>query len=729
MNNIWYVCKDGDPVARINFGPSYHVMNINGTMIFNGGTFFLEDSIRTLYVNSIDSSRPALFQTRPGTTLDGVPGIQAYVYSLVKAEGTSGQECSWRFRPRYGDRFHAGFDIYNRFEADYTTFQGSTHQQDSCLWGGIFVGDVQSSILMDHCTVRDIFIDDSLHGTAIHLYGSTNQNNRISHCTIYRKNLDNPYAGDGIILQANGQHRSYAILDSNCVSERWWTGEINVSSDQEMKGSKVFGNFVGSSTILGAKTFLHANCFTHNGAQGLSVENNGDLTLQTISGYPPEGDNSIQYNGWIDPGGFQIHRAQIVLQDNAYANRLLPVDLHQGNGIRSDTVKLVYATGASQAYLRKNWWGFVPDGCDPVYGNPDPAKADTIFYHDGNSELFYDNALCDSTSIPECSAGCGEISSITLRSEEMNPLISSTPRWMFSRSQPSTMQTLRNVLRAFRQSILNGAAANAYSTLATLLQTYSNDVEATGFIASSAFHSELDYSRAFPSLIIASMTRLGVALYTALNNASNDTVKSVLREALSFVFASAGDIPSAEQMIGNIRFMHTGNAVARRILWLELLCAMTRRDTLTVHSTIVDMAAAGYSTGRLHAAYAMREGFFRFKSRPTSFPKLSLALSDTIHVIDNRQASSSPLQLLIYPNPSSEITTIQYRVPVDGYIALDIFSVIGIHVSTIFEGYQTAGIHHVEFQANGATGSMPPGLYFCRLRTAAGQRIATFLIR
>ena len=78
-------------------------MNINGTMIFNGGTFFLEDSIRTLYVNSIDSSRPALFQTRPGTTLDGVPGIQAYTYSLVKAEGTSGLECSWRFRPRYGE--------------------------------------------------------------------------------------------------------------------------------------------------------------------------------------------------------------------------------------------------------------------------------------------------------------------------------------------------------------------------------------------------------------------------------------------------------------------------------------------------------------------------------------------------------------------------------------------------------------------------------------------------
>jgi subtilisin family serine protease len=719
------VFQDG---GTLTFGPSPCMMNINGAMVFDSGTFIIEENVRTIYVNSNESAKPAMFLTLPGATLDGIPGIQAYESSLVKSQGTSDTQCSWRFRQRAGDRYHAGFDTYNVFEAEYTTFRGSVRQQDSCLWGGIFVGGVHSSIMMDRCTVQDIFIDSLLHGTAIHLYGSTNRGNRISHCRIYRENRDNPFAGDGIILQANGADRSYAVLDSNCISERWWTGDINVSSDEEMKGNKVYDNYVGSSTILNAESYHHANCITHNAAQGLEVENTAKLTLQAMSGAPAGGDNTIGYNGWIDPGAFQIHRAQIVLLDNAMVNDAFPDSVDQNNSISSDTVKLVYAAGGSQANLRKNWWGFMPEGCNGGYGNISQAADSMYFYNDGSCLLIYDNALCDSTTVPEYSEGCGETLGMALASGQINRF-TAIPPWWLARSQPSPILSVRSALQLFRLSLLSGNATSAYSMLATLLQAYSNDPDVACIIATSALHSELDYSSLYPSLLITSMTRIGAALNAALNNTTNDAVRAVLREALCHVLASAGDIPSAERMIGTLLSMQNAGAPARRVLWLELLCAMARRDTLAVDATIGDLASAGYSTGRLHTAYAMREGFLRFRSRPAAFPRLSFSPIDTLDGRDHRALISSLLELQVYPNPAANAATIRYVLPIDGAVSLTICSIIGIPVLTVTEGYQYAGVHRVEFRTSGTPRSIPPGLYFCSLRTEAGQRTATILIR
>ena len=449
-----------------------------------------------------------------------------------------------------------------------------------------------------------------------------------------------------------------------------------------------------------------------------------------MSGIPSSGENSIVDNGPNDPGLFQVNQGQLVLQDNAYVNLFLDDTVHQNNIISaSDTTRLVYTVGGSEAKLQRNWWGFAPDGCPP-YGNIREDQADAIFYRDNPPfGISYENALCSQPSIPSCDTGCGETGSIALRSEENSPGFASLPRWVFPRSQPSNIQNARNALRSFRQNLMQQDITSAYSILTQLIQVYLHDPRIMGFISSAAFHSELDYTRTFPSSVFPSMTRLGSLLCSAINIATNDSVKAVLRESLCYVYARAGDVPSAEQSIATVRTSHSGSAIANRILWLKLLCAMARRDTSGVHFTIGEMLSAGYSSGQVHIAYAMREGFFRFKSRPLSFPKLSLPLIDTAKASGDRIMSTAQPELTIYPNPTTGTATMRYSIPVDGYVSLTLYSILGIPVSTLVDGYHSAGVHQFVLRSIDGRATIPPGLYFCMLRTQTGQRTVSVLIR
>lgn len=82
--------------GHFSFGPPQRVININGVVVFDSGTFVLGDSLRAIYVNSGDSAR---LETLPGTTLEGIPNIQAWVPSLLRSHCTEDLPCYWIFKP------------------------------------------------------------------------------------------------------------------------------------------------------------------------------------------------------------------------------------------------------------------------------------------------------------------------------------------------------------------------------------------------------------------------------------------------------------------------------------------------------------------------------------------------------------------------------------------------------------------------------------------------------
>jgi hypothetical protein len=65
-----------------------------------------------------------------------------------------------------------------------------------------------------------------------------------------------------------------------------------------------------------------------------------------------------------------------------------------------------------------------------------------------------------------------------------------------------------------------------------------------------------------------------------------------------------------------------------------------------------------------------------------------------------------------YPNPFNARTTISYELPQAGVITLDIFTLLGSHVETLFAGHESAGSHAVIFDA----ADLSSGVYWCRLQ-------------
>lgn len=65
-----------------------------------------------------------------------------------------------------------------------------------------------------------------------------------------------------------------------------------------------------------------------------------------------------------------------------------------------------------------------------------------------------------------------------------------------------------------------------------------------------------------------------------------------------------------------------------------------------------------------------------------------------------------------FPNPFNPTTTITYTIPKSGHMRLAVFNLLGQEVALIFEGYQHAGLHEVEFR----NADLPSGIYFYRIQ-------------
>jgi hypothetical protein len=66
-----------------------------------------------------------------------------------------------------------------------------------------------------------------------------------------------------------------------------------------------------------------------------------------------------------------------------------------------------------------------------------------------------------------------------------------------------------------------------------------------------------------------------------------------------------------------------------------------------------------------------------------------------------------------FPNPFNPSTTIEYTLTQSGEVKLDVYNSLGQHISTLFDGIQTAGRHVVQWQPF----NLSSGVYLYRLET------------
>jgi hypothetical protein len=70
------------------------------------------------------------------------------------------------------------------------------------------------------------------------------------------------------------------------------------------------------------------------------------------------------------------------------------------------------------------------------------------------------------------------------------------------------------------------------------------------------------------------------------------------------------------------------------------------------------------------------------------------------------------------PNPFNRTTSIFYNLPVDAYVTLDVYDIIGERVGRLVEEYQESGYRSVVWEGRDNRGTqVPKGVYFIRLMT------------
>lgn len=70
-----------------------------------------------------------------------------------------------------------------------------------------------------------------------------------------------------------------------------------------------------------------------------------------------------------------------------------------------------------------------------------------------------------------------------------------------------------------------------------------------------------------------------------------------------------------------------------------------------------------------------------------------------------------------FPNPFNPTTTIQFQIPEARFVTLKVYNLLGQEVSTLVDDMLQGGRYRAEFD----TGSLPSGMYFCRLQ--AGESV------
>ena len=77
-----------------------------------------------------------------------------------------------------------------------------------------------------------------------------------------------------------------------------------------------------------------------------------------------------------------------------------------------------------------------------------------------------------------------------------------------------------------------------------------------------------------------------------------------------------------------------------------------------------------------------------------------------------------------YPNPFNPLTVIRYQLPVNSYVELKVYSILGQELITVIQAMQDAGYKSVSFDAS----CLSSGIYFYRLRAGTYSAVKKMLV-
>ena len=93
-----------------------------------------------------------------------------------------------------------------------------------------------------------------------------------------------------------------------------------------------------------------------------------------------------------------------------------------------------------------------------------------------------------------------------------------------------------------------------------------------------------------------------------------------------------------------------------------------------------------------------------------------IPFSDEVIVTNSREIINviNPTQFELknaYPNPFNSITNIEFSIPMDSYVTVKIYNLLGKEISTLVDNPLQTGFHNVNWDAQ----ALPSGVYFVKL--------------
>jgi immune inhibitor A len=105
-------------------------------------------------------------------------------------------------------------------------------------------------------------------------------------------------------------------------------------------------------------------------------------------------------------------------------------------------------------------------------------------------------------------------------------------------------------------------------------------------------------------------------------------------------------------------------------------------------------------------------------SNPESEIKLRLSLSSPVETPEEFALQQN------YPNPFNPTTVINYLLPIDSYVKLKVYNLLGQEVATLVDGEQLAGYHEAVWDAS----AVPSGVYYYKLHAGNFTEVKKMLL-
>lgn len=183
-----------------------------------------------------------------------------------------------------------------------------------------------------------------------------------------------------------------------------------------------------------------------------------------------------------------------------------------------------------------------------------------------------------------------------------------------------------------------------------------------------------------------------------------------------WIFQIAGDLTISSDIIVTL----SGGAKAENMFW-QVSGEVNVGTNAQFHGIILSMKAINFTTGASLNGRALAQSTITLDQNAITQPVFSQVTS--INGNENTQPSAFVLSQN-YPNPFNPSTVINYQVPVNSAIRLEVFNMLGQSVALLVNEQKTAGSYSATFDAS----PLSSGVYIYRLNSATFNQTRKMLL-